>query len=161
MVTGVGYPQLSAIEQCAKIARNFKIPIIADGGILNSGMVAKAIAAGANTVMVGYLLAGSDEAGGDWCDIAGRLDKECTSSHEGIFRTHRIYWGQSSEDFQNEWFGGLKEGTVPEGSTLYAPYSGPAIDTIKNLCGGLKSAFTYVGSKTIEEFQKKAEFVRV
>jgi IMP dehydrogenase len=189
LVTGVGYPQISAIMECSEVCKKFHVPVIADGGIASSAHVAKAIAAGASSVMVGSLFAGCDEAAGKWCGEYGEPVTRCTchgdpmsdenaTNHNERFHVdinynkeyleyakvnnkhlHRIYWGQSSEDFQHTWLNGVKPGVVPEGFTTYVPYCGSALDVIKDLIGGLKSAMSYVGSKTISEFQRKAEFI--
>jgi IMP dehydrogenase len=177
LVTGVGYPSVSAIKECAKECRKFHIPLIGDGGIRGSSDIAKAIAAGANTVMVGKLFAGCDEAGGDWCwsdgislretyDTYGTwdVDAETFEEYVDIYKQgtelYRKYWGQSSLDYQQVHFNGLKEGVVPEGFTTYVQYSGKALNVIKNLIGGLKSAMTYCGARSIAEFQRKAKFVK-
>ena len=144
-VTGFGVPQFTAIKECARIGRELRIPIIADGGIRNSRDIVLALAAGASTVMIGKLFALTTESAADK-DEGGCCAK---------------YRGQASEDFQNDYFGGVKTGTVPEGESFWAPVSGSAKDLIAQLCGGVRSGFTYGGARNISELQRKAEFIEV
>lgn len=147
MVTGFGVPQLSAIYECAKIADKLRIPLIADGGIRSSRDVVLALAAGASTVMIGKLFA---------------LTKESASpKREGLNGLEAKYRGQASEDFQNDYYGQLKEKTVAEGVDFWAPISGSIQQVIDQILGGLRSGLTYGGAKNIKELQRKAEFVEV
>lgn len=150
MVTGFGVPQFSAVYDCAKIAEKLRVPLIADGGIRNSRDVVLALAAGASTVMIGRLFATTSES-------AAQKRKSDTSPTglEAKFR------GQASEDFQNDFYGGLKEKTVAEGIDFWAPVSGTAKQLIDKLLGGLRSGLTYGGARSIKELQRKAEFVEV
>ncbi|NGX37088.1 MAG: Inosine-5'-monophosphate dehydrogenase [Chlamydiae bacterium] len=143
MVTGFGVPQLSAIYECAKIAEKLRVPLIADGGIRSSRDVVLALAAGANTVMIGNLFARTDES--------AAIKKESMAK----------YRGQASEDFQTDFYGGLKDKTVAEGIDFWAPVSGSANDLIDRLLGGLRSGLTYGGARSIKELQRKAEFIEV
>jgi IMP dehydrogenase len=137
-VTAFGAPQFTAVQECAKVGRQLKVPVIADGGIKGSREIALALAAGASTVMIGGLFAETFEAAG-----------------KGQFR------GQASQAFQNDYFGGVKKGTVPEGvSRVVIPRVGAA-DEIEDLLGGLRSSMTYGGAKDLEEFHRKAEFIQV
>ena len=148
MVTGFGVPQLSAIYDCAKIAEKLRVPLIADGGIRNSRDVVLALAAGASTVMIGKLFAMTSES-------AAPKRKSQTGSMEAKFR------GQASEDFQNDFYGGLKDKTVAEGIDFWGPVSGSANQLLSELLGGLRSGLTYGGARSIKELQRKAEFVEV
>jgi IMP dehydrogenase len=150
LVTGFGVPQLSAIYDCAKIAEKLRVPLIADGGVRNSRDVVLALAAGASTVMIGKLFAMTNES-------AAPKRKSATSptGMEAKFR------GQASEDFQNDYYGGLKDKTVAEGIDFWAPVSGSAKQLLSDLLGGLRSGLTYGGARNIKELQRKAEFVEV
>lgn len=150
IVTGFGVPQFSAIYDCAKIAEKLRVPLIADGGLRNSRDVVLALAAGASTVMLGKLFALTLESA-----AVKRTSESVPSGMEAKFR------GQASKDFQNDFYGGLKDKTVAEGIDFWAPVSGPALDLINNLLGGLRSGLTYGGAKNIKELQRKAEFVEV
>jgi IMP dehydrogenase len=147
MVTGFGVPQFSAIQKCATVAKKLKIPLIADGGIRSSRDVVLALAAGATTVMIGGLFAKTNESAALKIEKNGNL--------------YASYRGQASKEFQEDFFGKLKKGTVAEGVAFDVKCSGPVQDLINNLCGGLRSGLTYGGSKSIKELQHKAEFVIV
>ena len=150
MVTGFGVPQLSAIYDCAKIAEKLRVPLIADGGIRNSRDVVLALAAGASTVMIGKLFAMTSESA-----APKRKGGSSPTGMEAKFR------GQASEDFQNDFYGGLKDKTVAEGIDFWAPVSGSAKQLLADLLGGLRSGLTYGGARSIKELQRKAEFVEV
>jgi IMP dehydrogenase len=150
MVTGFGVPQFTAIYDCAKIAEKLRVPLIADGGIRNSRDVVLALAAGASTVMVGKLFAMTSESA-----APKRASERSPSGIEAKFR------GQASEDFQNDFYGGLKEKTVAEGIDFWGPVTGSARDLLGQLLGGLRSGLTYGGARSIKELQRKAEFVEV
>ncbi len=150
MVTGFGVPQLTAIYDCAKIADKLRVPLIADGGIRNSRDVVLALAAGASTVMIGKLFAMTKESA-----APKRKSDSSASALEAKFR------GQASEDFQNDFYGGLKEKTVAEGIDFWGPVSGSAAELLGHLLGGLRSGLTYGGARNIKELQRKAEFVEV
>ena len=151
IVTGFGVPQFTAIRDCAEEADHFRIPIIADGGIKSSKDVALALAAGASTVMIGKLFALTNES-------AAEKQRYVVGIEGQKFAKYR---GQASEDFQNEFYGGLKEKTVAEGTDFWAPVSGSAQELIDDLLGGLRSAMTYGGARSIKELHRKAEFVEV
>jgi IMP dehydrogenase len=153
MVTGFGVPQFTAVQECAKIANKLRVPIIADGGIRGSRDVVLALAAGASTVMIGKLFALTQ-------DSAAEKQVIVTAYPGGP--THRAkYRGQASADFQNEFYGGLKEKTVAEGTDFWADVTGSAQDLIDDILGGLRSGLTYGGARNIKELQRKAEFMRV
>jgi len=154
MIAGVGLPQLSAIIECSKIAKKNKIPIIADGGIKYSGDIAKAIAAGANGVMVGSLFAGTDEAPGEVFLYQGRSYK----SYRGMGSLGAMARGSADRYFQEE-IEKLK--LVPEGIEGQVPYKGPVENVIHQLVGGLKSAMGYTGNANIENMKKNCVFRKI
>src|SRR5689334_10485284 len=153
IVAGIGVPQLTAIMDAAKGANG--VPIIADGGIRTSGDMAKALAAGASTVMVGSLLAGTAEAPGETFLYQGRSYK----SYRGMGSVGAMARGSADRYFQQDIKDHLK--LVPEGIEGQVPYKGPVRDIIHQLVGGVKAAMGYTGSQTIPELQKKARFVRI
>ena len=154
MVAGVGVPQLTAITDCTKVAKKNSIPIIADGGIKYSGDIAKAIAGGASAVMVGSILAGTDETPGEVFLFQGRSYK----SYRGMGSLGAMARGSADRYFQAE-IETLK--LVPEGIEGQVPYKGPAQNVIHQLVGGLKSAMGYTGNININEMQKKCIFKRI
>ncbi len=155
IVAGVGVPQLTAIMDSVEVARAAGIPIIADGGIKFSGDVAKAIAAGADCVMVGSLLAGTDESPGEVYLLQGRSFK----SYRGMGSVGAMARGSADRYFQQDIKDALK--LVPEGVEGQVPYRGPAGAILHQLGGGLRAAMGYVGAQTIAEFQSRANFVKV
>jgi IMP dehydrogenase len=156
IVAGTGVPQITAITQVADIARNADIPVIADGGVRFSGDVAKAIAAGADTVMLGSMFAGTDEAPGKVITIKGRRYKQ----YRGMGSLGVMSTGESSDRyFQKKDIGSTK--FVPEGVEGVTPYVGHVAEVMYQLVGGLKSAMGYSGTKTIGEMQKNAKFIRI
>lgn len=155
VVAGAGVPQITAISNCAKVAMKENIPIIADGGIKYSGDIVKAIAAGASSVMVGGLLAGTEEAPGEKILYQGRTFKE----YRGMGSLGAMQKGGRDRYFQEK--GISEEKLVPEGIEGRVPYKGAAHITIYQLIGGLRSGMGYCGSHSIEEHQQKAQFVRI
>ena len=155
IVAGVGVPQLSAIMAAAGAASQRGIPVIADGGIRTSGDIAKALAAGASTVMVGSLLAGTEEAPGETFLYQGRAYK----AYRGMGSVGAMARGSADRYFQQDIKDQLK--LVPEGIEGQVPYKGPVRDVIHQLVGGVKAAMGYTGSTTIEELQQRARFVRI
>ncbi|MGE5722802.1 MAG: IMP dehydrogenase [Sphingomonadales bacterium] len=155
VVAGVGVPQLTAILDAATEAAKNDIPIIADGGLRTSGDIAKALAAGASSVMVGSLLAGTAEAPGETFLYQGRSYK----SYRGMGSVGAMARGSADRYFQQDIKDQLK--LVPEGIEGQVPYKGPAKDVIHQLVGGVKAAMGYTGAATIAEFQKRARFVRI
>jgi IMP dehydrogenase len=153
IVAGVGVPQLTAIMEAAGAADG--VPVIADGGIRTSGDIAKALAAGASAVMVGSLLAGTEEAPGEIFLYQGRSYK----SYRGMGSVGAMARGSADRYFQQDIHDHLK--LVPEGIEGQVPYKGPVRDIIHQLVGGVKAAMGYTGSGTIEELQKRAKFVRI
>lgn len=163
MVTGFGTPQFSTIYEMSKVAKKLRIPIISDGGIENSRDVVLALAAGASTVMCGKLFARTRESAGEkaWRGKDGCMYE--VRPNERLYPTDEVvkYRGQASLDFQEEFYGELKDKTVPEGVASWMPVSGSAHALLDNLLGGLRSGLTYGGARTIKELQRKAEFVKV
>ncbi len=153
VVAGVGVPQLTAVMEAARAANG--VPVIADGGIRTSGDIAKALAAGASTVMVGSLLAGTEEAPGEVFLYQGRSYK----SYRGMGSVGAMARGSADRYFQQDIKDHLK--LVPEGIEGQVPYKGPVRDIIHQLVGGVKAAMGYTGSTTIAELQKRARFVRI
>lgn len=157
IVAGIGVPQMSAIRDCVKAGSKHGIPIIADGGIKHSGELAKAIGAGAHTVMLGSLFAGTDETPGETFLYQGRTYK----GYRGMGSLGAMSQSDGSSDryFQSEVSSTSK--LVPEGIEGKVPYRGPIMNVIYQLLGGLRSGMGYVGAATIEELQQKAKFVRI
>ncbi len=153
VVAGVGVPQLTAIIDAAAAAGD--IPVIADGGLRTSGDLAKALAAGASTVMVGSLLAGTAEAPGDTFLYQGRAYK----SYRGMGSVSAMARGSADRYFQQDIQDQLK--LVPEGIEGQVPFKGPARDVIHQLVGGVKAAMGYTGSRTIPDLQRNAVFVQI
>ena len=156
IVAGTGVPQLTAIAECAKVAHAAGVPIIADGGVKFSGDLAKAVAAGADVVMVGSLLAGTAEAPGEMVLYQGRSYK----AYRGMGSVEAMRAGSSDRYFQD----GAEEGggkLVPEGIVGRVPYKGPLKDTVYQLMGGLRAAMGYTGSADIKAMQDGARFVRI
>jgi len=149
-------PQITAVAQVADVAAGAGVPVIADGGVRYSGDVAKAIAAGADSVMMGSMFAGTDEAPGKVITIKGRRYKQ----YRGMGSLGVMSGGQSSDRyFQKREIGSTK--FVPEGVEGVTPYIGKVGEVIYQLVGGLKSAMGYTGSKTVPDMRKKARFVRI
>ena len=155
IVAGVGVPQLTAIMDTVEEAKKSNTPVIADGGIKYSGDLAKAIAAGADCVMVGSLLAGTDETPGEAFLYQGRSYK----TYRGMGSVSAMARGSADRYFQQEIKDTLK--LVPEGIEGQVPYKGPVANVLHQLTGGLRAAMGYVGGKDLPDFQAKAEFVRI
>jgi len=150
IVAGIGIPQITAIADVADMAENYGVPVIADGGIRYSGDIVKAIVAGASTVMLGSLLAGTDEAPGQEITIGGRRYK----SYRGMGSLGAISSGEHDR------YGKLGSSKfVPEGVEGAVPYKGKVADTVYQLIGGLKAGMGYAGAKTIDQLRKNGKFV--
>lgn len=152
VISGIGVPQISAIYETAKATAKHSIPIIADGGIKYSGDIPKAIAAGANVVMIGNLLAGTEESPGETIIFQGR--------------SYKVYRGMGSLGAMNEgskdrYFQENMDKLVPEGIEGRIPYKGSLADTVYQLVGGLRAGMGYCGVKNIEELKTKTKFVRI
>jgi IMP dehydrogenase len=155
IVAGVGVPQVTAISDCARAAAKADIPIIADGGVKHSGDVVKAVAAGANTVMIGSLFAGTDEAPGEIILYQGRSYKV----YRGMGSLGAMRAGSRDRYFQAEVTEASK--LVPEGIEGRVPYRGPLAESLYQLVGGLRSGMGYTGCKTVDELRTKARFIRI
>jgi IMP dehydrogenase len=161
LVTGFGVPQLSAVAECASAAAPYGVPIIADGGIRNSGDIVKALAAGAQSVMIGSLLAGTKESPGIVVVRNGRRYKVsrgmaslgATMSRDQVGSEHE---GDANKGYEKEY-----ARVVPEGVEARVPYRGPVEEIVHQLVGGVRSGLSYAGASTIEELQRTAEFVRI
>ena len=145
--TGVGYPQLSAIIECADAAHGLKGHIISDGGCKVPGDVAKAFGGGADFVMLGGMLAGHDESGGELVEKNG---------HQ-----YKTFYGMSSETAMNKYAGGVAEYRASEGKTVTIKYRGAVNNTMQDLLGGVRSTCTYVGAQSLKELTKRTTFIRV
>lgn len=154
IVSGVGVPQISAIDECALEADKFGVPVIADGGIKYSGDIAKALATGASSVMIGSLLAGTDESPGELFTYQGRQYK----AYRGMGSLGAMQKGSSDRYFQQ---GTAQDKLVPEGIEGRVPYVGSIKNVIHQLLGGLRSSMGYVGAKDLLDFRERAEFVEI
>ena len=163
--TGVGYPQLSAVIECADAAHGLGGHIIADGGCNTPGDVAKAFAGGADYVMLGGMLAGHDEGGGDVI-TKHYANNEYTRKDDGTYVPHFEqkqfvqFYGMSSKSANDKHFDGLKDYRSSEGRTVLVPYKGPIAGTIQNILGGVRSSCTYAGAIRLKHLSKCATFVR-
>ncbi|MDQ0463988.1 IMP dehydrogenase [Caulobacter ginsengisoli] len=155
IVAGVGVPQLTAIEEAVRAARDSQVPVIADGGVKSSGDLAKAIAVGASTVMMGSMFAGSEEAPGEVFLYQGRSYK----TYRGMGSLGAMARGSADRYFQKEVSDSLK--LVPEGIEGQTPYKGPIGPVIHQLVGGLRAAMGYTGSATIPDLWERARFIRI
>ncbi len=155
VVAGVGVPQLTAVMDAAEEAAKSGIPVIADGGLRTSGDVAKALAAGADCVMIGSLLAGTEEAPGETFLYQGRAYK----SYRGMGSVGAMARGSADRYFQQDIKDQMK--LVPEGIEGQVPYKGPAKDVIHQLVGGVKAAMGYTGSRTLADLRERARFVQI
>jgi IMP dehydrogenase len=153
IVAGVGVPQLTAVLDVARVARRAKVPVIADGGLRYSGDVVKAIAAGADAVMLGSMLAGTDEAPGDIVVVNGQRCKR----YRGMGSLGAMNTGRSSDRYAQQ--GATKY--VPEGVEALTPCKGALRDVLFHLLGGLKAGMGYVGARTIPELQRRGTFIRL
>ncbi|GAA5193882.1 GMP reductase [Ferrimonas gelatinilytica] len=145
--TGVGYPQLSAIIECADAAHGLGGQIVGDGGCTCAGDVSKAFGGGADFVMLGGMLAGHDESGGE------RVEKES--------KTFVAFYGMSSDTAMNKHNGGVAKYRASEGKTVMLPYRGPVENTVQDILGGVRSTCTYVGARKLKELTKRTTFIRV
>lgn len=157
VVTGSGVPQLTAVIDSVKVAKDYDIPVISDGGIRNSGDITKALAAGASSVMVGSLFGGTDESPGKTLVKNGKkfkMYRGMASFYASLGRKYREEGSQvvDSDDLNDY---------VPEGVEAMVPYKGSVVEIVRQLAGGLRSGLSYCGAKTIPEMQKNAEFIKM
>ncbi len=145
--TGVGYPQLSAIIECADAAHGLSGHIIGDGGCTCAGDVSKGFGGGSDFMMLGGMLAGHDESGGELVDVKGKQFK--------------LFYGMSSETAMGKHAGGVAEYRASEGKTVKVPYRGPVATTVQDILGGVRSTCTYVGAAQLKELTKRTTFIRV
>lgn len=143
IITGCGVPQLTAVAMCSQEAARFGIPVIADGGIKSSGDMVKAYAAGAQTVMLGSMLAGCLETPGE--------------VHSGM----KKYRGMASKDAQVSWRGDLPKGMAPEGESRMIACKGSVLDVVEELAGGIRSGMTYLNATTLTEIDQNAQFMEM
>jgi IMP dehydrogenase len=143
VITGCGVPQLTAVSVCALAAEDTKTPIIADGGIRNSGDIVKALAAGASSVMLGSMLSGTLETPGE--------------VKQGL----KQYRGMASKQAQISWRGGVPEGMAPEGEATMVPIKGHVKDVILEICGGIRSGMSYINATSLPEIREKAKFIEM
>jgi len=155
VISGVGVPQVSAIMNCASVAKKNNIPVIADGGVRHSGEITKALAAGASAVMMGSLFAGLDESPGQLVIYKGRQFKE----YRGMGSLGAMVQGSADRYGQESSAG--RDKLVPEGVEGRVPYRGSLSDFVYQLVGGLRAGMGYCGTRTIDELSDKARFVRV
>ena len=164
--TGVGYPQLSAVMECSDAAHGLGGHIIADGGCTTPGDVAKAFAAGADFVMLGGMLAGHDEGGGEEIFKYVHNNEYYYMKEDEIYKPvierkeFRKFYGMSSQTANKKHFGGLKDYRSSEGRTILVPYRGAVENTVQDILGGIRSTCTYVGAATLKQLSKCTTFVR-
>ena len=167
IVTGVGYPQLSTVMECADAAHGLGGHIVADGGCVSPGDVAKAFAAGADFVMLGGMLAGHDEGGGEPVYKYIHNNEYYFMKDDEVYKPviekkeFRQFYGMSSDTANQKHAGGLKGYRASEGRDILVPYRGPVADTIQYILGGLRSTCTYVGARQLKDLTKCATFVKV
>lgn len=157
VVTGSGVPQLTAVIDSVKVARDYGVPIVSDGGIRNSGDITKALAAGASSVMIGSLFGGTDESPGKTLVKNGKkykMYRGMASFYASLGRKYREAGPQvvDSDDLNDY---------VPEGVEAMVPYKGSVVEIIRQMAGGLRSGLSYCGAKTIPEMQNNAEFIKI
>lgn len=143
LITGCGVPQLTAIAMCREVAEEYQVPLIADGGIKSSGDIVKAFAAGASSVMLGSLLAGTIETPGE------------------IKKGHKQYRGMASKSAQVSWRGEVPEGMAPEGESSLVPCKGHVKDVLQELCGGIRSGMSYVNASTVSDIRTNTFFIEM
>ena len=143
VITGCGVPQLTAIALCVEIAREYNVPVIGDGGLRASGDIFKALAAGAETVMVGSMLSGTIETPGD------------------IIHGKKAYRGMASRKAQDSWRGGIPQGMAPEGESTTVAIKGHVKDVVMEVCGGIRSGMSYINAQNMAEVPEKARFIEM
>jgi len=159
--TGVGYPQLSAIMECADAAHGLGGHVCADGGCTSPGDVAKAFAAGADFVMLGGMLAGHEECSGEVIQDTEGTMTELGYREDPVGPKRMKFYGMSSKEAQDKHGTGLKDYRASEGKCVEVPFKGNVADTVQEIMGGLRSTCTYVGAKTLKQLSKCTTFIRV
>ena len=159
--TGVGYPQLSAIIECADSAHGLKGLICADGGCNSPGDIAKAFGAGADFVMLGGMLSGHNECNGKVIQDTKFHPGELGGYEEKIGPKRMQFYGMSSDTAMETHYGKVEDYRASEGKTVEVPYKGPVADTLQEILGGLRSTLTYTGSMSLKELPKRTTFIRV
>ena len=147
LLTGVGYPQLSTIMECADGAHGMGTQIISDGGIVNVGDICKAFGAGADFVMMGGMFSGHDECDGELVEENGKK--------------YKYFYGMSSSMAMHKFYGGVADYRSSEGRILKVPYKGPVKNTILDILGGIRSCMTYIGAEKLKDISKCTTFIRV
>lgn len=164
IVTGVGYPQLSSVIECADAAHGLRKCVCADGGCTTSGDVAKAFGGGADFVMLGGMLSGHDECEGEWeygAELIGNKISDDGNGSAKMVKKKLKFYGMSSKNAMENHYGGQAEYRASEGKCVEISYKGMVENTINELQGGLRSACTYVGTEKLKDFSKCCTFVRV
>ena len=161
--TGIGYPQFSAVLECAEAAHDLGRKVISDGGCTCPGDVAKAFAAGADFVMLGGMLAGHDEGGGERIEELHELSLRRPNSLAPDYEVRTVveFYGMSSDTAMKKYHGGVAEYRSSEGRTVKVPYRGPVMNTVQDLLGGIRSTCTYVGAPTLKHLYNCATFIKV
>jgi IMP dehydrogenase len=157
IVAGIGVPQVTAITNCRQMSDQTGVPLIADGGIKFSGDITKAIAAGAHTVMIGGLFAGTEESPGETIFFQGRSYKV----YRGMGSLEAMQKGSKDRYYQGDESEAEADKLVPEGIVGRVPYRGPLLESVHQLVGGLKAGMGYVGCRTIDELREKARFIKI
>lgn len=152
IVSGVGVPQLSAIMEVISVAKKAKVPVIADGGMRTSGDIAKALGAGASTVMLGNMLAGTDASPGNIVQMEGKKFKE----YRGMGSMAVLKKGKANDRYL-----GTSKGIIPEGVSALVPYAGTLEEVVERLVGGIRVSMGYVGARNLTEFEKNVQFMIV
>ena len=169
-LTGVGYPQLSAVMECADAAHGLKGHVLCDGGCQMAGDVAKAFGAGADFVMIGGMFAGHEECGGEKVynyspnEPISQMQADINNAKKlngELEPTHIKFYGMSSQAAMEKYAGGVAEYRASEGKEVLVPYRGKIENTIKEILGGVRSCCTYVGAKTLKELPKRTTFIKV
>jgi IMP dehydrogenase len=143
IITGCGVPQLTAVAMCREVSEEYGVPLIADGGIKSSGDILKSLAAGASSVMIGSLLAGTIETPGE------------------IKKGYKNYRGMASKSAQVSWRGEVPEGMAPEGESTLVPCKGHVKDVINELCGGIRSGMSYINAISIDDIRLNTSFIEM
>lgn len=161
--TGVGYPQLSSIIECADVAHGLRGHVCADGGCTTPGDIAKSFGAGADFVMLGGMLSGTDECEGEWEEIGETCQKPGQAPYVtgNMIKKSLKFYGMSSKEAMEQFGDGQADYKAAEGKCVRVPYKGPVKEIFQEIMGGLRSACTYVGTENLKDFSKCCTFVKV